>query len=590
MSENGPDGQQDVSRRDFQKLLGVSGAAVLGGVSLAGCQGETEASIPCPYCEETFESESALKDHLPSAHADELRSALGSGPIGCPYGDQEFDSLEALRAHIKAEHADEVSLPDWDEETDIVVAGSGFAGLAAAIEAAKADVDVRVFEKMSRAGGNSRISGGGMAVVGSDLQVEQGIEDSVELFMEDLLEAGRGLNHESLIEFLGDKTKETYEWTIDELGVEWTDEVSRFGGHSVPRSHTLVEGSGWGIVEPEIERLNELGVEVETNVKLEELYKNGDGEVVGVKVIEDYEFDEEDSGSPTHVKANEGVVLATGGFGEDVEWRSEQYPLADESLTTTNHPGATGEAIREAISKDANPVQLSWIQLGPWVCPEEKGFGIAPAFAQAISGLYGMWVDPETGERFVNEMADRRTRAQAEIEVGNDPEYPIAIADSTAVQGFGDYIANAKEKGIVYEFESLQALAEHFGIPVDGLSEQVETYNGYVEQGKDEQFGKILPGDAKPLTASPWYAMRLWPKVHHTMGGVLIDTDARVKAADGKGSSAATGETVPNLYAAGEVAGGIHGGCRLGTVAYADCLTYGRIAGAVAAGRDNPYK
>jgi succinate dehydrogenase/fumarate reductase flavoprotein subunit len=193
-----------------------------------------------------------------------------------------------------------------------------------------------------------------------------------------------------------------------------------------------------------------------------------------------------------------------------------------------------------------------------------------------------MWIDPETGKRFVDELEDRRTRAQAELEIGNEPEYPLVVADSTAIEGVRPGLTEELvEKGVVYEFDSLQALADHFGVPADALADQVETYNGFVEQGEDEQFGKPIRESAAPLDTPPWYAMRIWPKVHHTMGGVGINTDTEVQTEDG--------EVIPNLYAAGEVTGGIHGGCRLGSIAVPDCLSFGRVAGAKAAGAPNPY-
>ena len=573
--------QGDLSRRDFQKLLGVSGAAVLGGVSLAGCQGETSAAIACPYCDTTFETESALKDHLVDSHEDELRAALGDGPYPCPYCEEEFESLSELRPHIKAEHLDAVNLPaEWDEEVDVLVVGSGFAGLAAAIEAKEAGSSTLVLEKMPRIGGNSRINGGLMSVVGSDYQEEAGIEDSVDLFMDDLLEAGRGLNHPELIRFLGEHTFDTYQWTKEHLGVEWSGNT-HLGGHSVPRSASMKEGSGWGVVRKERDKLEELGVEIRTGTYLDEILRNQEGAVVGLKVREDYEEGDADSGEEKFIKANEGVVLATGGFGEDLEFRLDQWPYLDENMDTTNHSGATAEALKEAIRKGADPLQLSWIQLGPWTSPDESGFGVAPGFHAGAAAVYGIWVDPETGERFVNELEDRRTRAEAQLNLGSDPEYPISIADSVAASHREAAVQTGIEHDVVFEFDSLEALANEFGIPLEGLKSQIEEWNSYVESGTDDQFGKYISDAVEPLGTPPWYAARLWPKVHHTMGGVEINVDTEVIEDD---------EPIPNLYAAGEVAGGVHGGCRLGSAATADCLVYGRLAGAKAAGASNPYK
>jgi flavocytochrome c len=582
MSEHDPDDdRREVSRRDFQKLLGVSGVAVLGGVSLAGCQGNGELVYRCPYGDQTFETEEQLKDHLVSTHGDELRAALGAGPYQCPYGDQEFDSLSALRSHIKAEHADEVALPEeWDEEVEVAVVGSGFAGLAAAIEATEADATVKIYEKMPRMGGNSRINGGWLGVVGSDLQEAEGVEDSVELFMEDLLAAGRDLNYPELVRFLGENTEATWRWTVDHLGVEYQDQLHQLGGHSVFRTLKTQEGSGWGIVRKQIETVEELGVETETSARLDDIIRNQAGEVLGLEIRADADPDDPDSGETKYVRATSGVVLATGGFSADVDMRTDQWPSIGDGMGTTNQSGATGEALRNAIKEGATPVQLSWIQLGPWACPEERGFGQGSNWTIGTAP-YGIWVDPETGERFVDEVADRRTRAQAQLAIGSDPDYPLLINDAVSIENAAEGLTEELvEKEIVYEFESLDALAEHFGIPAAGLSTQVSEYNTYVENDQDEQFGKPIPADAAPLETPPWYAMRIWPKVHHTMGGVAINTDAQVLEED---------EPIPNLYAAGEVTGGIHGASRLGSIAIPDCLSYGRVAGAKAAGAPNPY-
>tara|TARA_B100000614_G_scaffold262912_1_gene301105 strand:- start:35607 stop:36167 length:561 start_codon:yes stop_codon:yes gene_type:complete len=123
----------------------------------------------------------------------------------------------------------------WDEEVDVVVVGSGFAGLAAAHEAAKAGASVALLEKMRTPGGNSIISGGVIAAAGSPLQAEQGIQDSPDSLYEDMLKAGLYLNQPELARIVADKSVETVQWTIDELGVEYSG-LSHMGGHAVPRS------------------------------------------------------------------------------------------------------------------------------------------------------------------------------------------------------------------------------------------------------------------------------------------------------------------------------------------------------------------
>ena len=112
-------------------------------------------------------------------------------------------------------------------------------------------------------------------------------------------------------------------------------------------------------------------------------------------------------------------------------------------------------------------------------------------------------------------------------------------------------------------------------MPVDAFLAQMERYNEAVEAKDDEQFGKAIPEDAVAIDTAPFYATRLWPKVHHTMGGVKTDVDTRVLDV--------RLQPIEGLYAAGEVTGGVHGACRLGSCATADCLVNGRIAGQMAA-------
>jgi succinate dehydrogenase/fumarate reductase flavoprotein subunit len=183
----------------------------------------------------------------------------------------------------------------------------------------------------------------------------------------------------------------------------------------------------------------------------------------------------------------------------------------------------------------------------------------------------GIWVDPDTGKRFVNELADRKTRADAILKTGHPC---ISIADQQAVQEVGK-LDEMLEKGLVKKFNTLGELASAYKIPLTPLQETVREYNSYVEAGKDKEFGKPLRKGSGPVALAPFYAMRSWPKVHHCMGGVQINTKAQVIGLNHK--------PIKGLYAAGEAAGGVHGACRLGSCATTDCIVFGRIAGKNAA-------
>lgn len=134
-------------------------------------------------------------------------------------------------------HAAEAEVPEkWDATYDVIVVGSGFAGLAAAIEAKKAGANVIVLEKMATPGGNSIINGGILTATGCPQQKMHGIEDSPELLEKDILAAGLYMNTSAKVRLLAQSALSNYEWTIKELGVQYLpDAIGQEGGHSVPR-------------------------------------------------------------------------------------------------------------------------------------------------------------------------------------------------------------------------------------------------------------------------------------------------------------------------------------------------------------------
>ena len=458
------------------------------------------------------------------------------------------------------------------EITDIIVIGGGFAGLAAAIEARSAGASVIVLEKMRAPGGNSIISDGGIAAAGTALQHKLGIVDSPEIMAADMLRAGLGLNHPELVRVLAEKSDETLRWSAEYLGVEYMDRLDRFGGHSVARCYTPVGKTGAAIIRRQVLKAQELGITIHTQACFQSFIRDESGRVAGVTVREGYDHRQPQAGSVKSVHARRGVILASGGFGADIAFRAAQDPRLGDAIDTTNKPFATAEALTRALLLGANPVQLSHIQLGPWASPDEQGYGEVPGFADYIVFQYGLIVHPKTGKRLVNELGDRKTVADAILAAG---EPCLGLANAAAVEKSGWSIQHGLEKGVIKSFDQLEALGAYYGITRQELETEVGRFNRFVEGGVDEDFGKPILPDAVPLSHPPYYAVRLWPKVHYTMGGVQIDTDARVIDLNQ--------QPIAGLYAAGEVTGGIHGACRLGSCAITDCLVFGRIAGRNAA-------
>lgn len=453
------------------------------------------------------------------------------------------------------------------EHVDVLIVGSGFAGLTAAIEAASSGKQVVVIEKMRKAGGNSIISDGGIAAPGTTIQQKWGICDSEQRMYDDMFKAGLGLNHPDLLGTVVSGAKSAFDWTIDTLQVPYLDRVDIFGGHSVARCLTPEGITGATILKRMLRKIDELAVPILYSTSLRSILTDGNGHVQGCAVYKEYDY-KTDTGIPTNIRIRRGLILATGGYGADVAFRAIQDPRLDGNIQTTNKPFATAEALKAALRIGAASVQLSHIQLGAWASPDEPGFGDGPLFADYILFQYGVILDPETGNRFVNELGDRRQSADAMLGVGHPC---IGVADQQAVTRSGWDLSKVIRKGVVRTFDSLDALAASYGMNSDRLQASIQRYNGFVSQGRDADFGKPIVKDATPIETPPFHAMRLWPKVHFTMGGLSINTDAQVLDFDS--------HPIAGLYAAGEVAGGVHGASRLGSCSITECIVFGRIAG-----------
>ena len=460
----------------------------------------------------------------------------------------------------------------WDEAVDVLVVGSGFAGLAAALEARAAGATVTVIDKMSVFGGNSIINGGDFAAPATAMQKQAGIEDSPELMLKDMMKAGGYINHPALAKIVADGAAESLKWCQDYVGAKFA-RVNFHGGHSVKRAHQTDNQSGSGLINPMLAKCRQVGVKLETRTKLVRLVADKDGRIVGAELRKGYRFPDEKTGTTAFVQARRAVVLASGGFSQDVALRQMQDPRLDARFTSTNHPGATGEALLAACQAGAMDVQMDWIQLGPWTSPDEKGFGFIPQFTERVVG-YGLMVDPATGKRFFKETGNRKERADAIIQL----EHPVVIladSETTLKQVSPGQMNGALENGSLKKYDTLEDLAKAYNMPVEPFLEQVKRWNGFVEQKKDPDLGCMIFPDAKPTTVAPFYATRLWPRVHHTMGGLAMNEKAQAIGFDLK--------PMKGLYVAGEVTGGVHGAVRLGSVAMADCVTFGRIAGRNAA-------
>lgn len=256
----------------------------------------------------------------------------------------------ALGSLAGVAHAATKPQEQWDEVFDVIVIGSGLAGMCAALAAKKNGCKkVVVLEKMSYLGGNSAIATGDFGAVNSQLTRKQGIKDTPEAFAEDISAACGGLNHPDLTLTVARNSGRAIDFLI-ENGAKFNPEIIILGGHSAPRVHQGVESFGASVMVPIWDSFRKkYNGEIRSRVKFDSFIQDESGAVTGVNVRERYDFineskneDMENAGGlPKRYAARYGVVLATGGYSRDLAFRMAEAPLQSEEMATRCHIGNT---------------------------------------------------------------------------------------------------------------------------------------------------------------------------------------------------------------------------------------------------------
>ena len=488
-------------------------------------------------------------------------------------------------------------------DADVVVIGAGGAGMTAAMTAADAGQKVVILESQAMVGGNSARATGGMNAAKTVYQDENefdqaaGVEktlataaekyadnetitalaktvseqwaayqanptgyfDSVELMELDTMVGGKGINDPELVKTLCEGTADAIDW-LDENGITLHN-VSSFGGASVKRIHRPVNEEGKVVsvgayMIPLLqENCEKRGIDIVLNTTVDTILTDANGAAVGVSGT--------DKDGNTVVVNAKSVILATGGFGANLDMVTQYKPeLA--GFMTTNAAGAQGQGIEMATAIGAGTVGMDQIQIHPTV-----EANTAALITEGLRGDGAILVNAN-GERFIDEVGTRDVVSAAEI--AQPGSYSWLIVDQAMVDA-SSVIQGYIKKGYTKTGATYEELAKELDVDPAAFANTMETWNSYVEAKNDPDFGRT--SFANPLNNGPYYAIKVTAGVHHTMGGVTINSATEVLKEDGT--------VIPGLFAAGEVTGGVHGANRLGGTAVADFVVFGRIAGESAA-------
>jgi FAD binding domain len=506
----------------------------------------------------------------------------------------------------------------WDLAADVVVVGSGAAGLPASIAAAEQGASVIVVEQNYDIGGHAMESGGNIALGGgTSLQKKYGIEDSPDRMFEDLVHwHDYRFSDRQIVRAFCDESVATFDFLLAH-GVQFPDEspVGADGGpQDVKRaqhvtwsgevsSYAPTGANGTALVRPLEASARKLGVQILLRHSMMGLVREEQfsGRVLGITATHE--------GKTLSIQARRGVVLSTGGHTSNVTFRrifdprlTEEYQVVGEPYARQTGDGEiaamqVGASLWGAACQTVETKARSHIFEKPYVIGNQYGYpqgggkrnenlkdcpvkGIARAIGLQVADFQNIIQVNQAGRRFVNEFATGFDWWNPCLEVnggkgeGGGPIWAIFDADAAKRENWTCAPPYVDPDGWFFSGNTLRELASRIvskyqkePVPAAALEETVARYNSFVDRGKDEDFGK--PAPKYKIQTPPFYAAWSTPCIHDCLTGLRINAKAQVIDLWGK--------AVPGLYCGGETAGGFnqHG--------LAKALTFGRIAGREAA-------
>ena len=459
----------------------------------------------------------------------------------------------------------------------MLVAGSGIAGMSAAYEAATAGLDVLVVDAWDEPGGASAISGAASCIVGTPVQAAAGVEDSVELALDDWARCGGpSADLEWARSYLSASRREVYDW-CESLGIRW-EGPGRPENNSVPRGHRPLGGGG-AITRAVTSAALALGVRLETGRSLAALDVAEDG-LRGAILRRNRA---EECIQPA------AVIMATGGFVNNhdlLRMHASVLKGVRRFLSGgAEQANGVGHEVLKAVGADFAFLENVWIY--PDGTPNPRCRDGRRAVLVRGGGKVEVWLN-ERGERFHNEaLTGGASGAPALLAQPGQHCWAIfdrATASAVDLRDDGWYGSSQdpNRPRIDWFFETseyvrragtLGELARSINLPEDKVCSEIEAFNA----GVVDQFGRDSRG-LRPIATPPLYAVEYMPTVQKNLGGVATDLQCRVLA---------QGRPVPGLYAAGELAGmaggHINGSAAIENTMFAPSLYSGRVAGRAAA-------
>lgn len=452
---------------------------------------------------------------------------------------------------------------------DVIVVGGGGAGMAAATRLAQLGKSVILVEKSGFLGGAISVSGGNQVVMGSQLQIDNGVaDDSVESMVADFEANGANKNNKEILTLFAENVGATTDWLVASCGITFEEGLHQLGEYSHNRELAYT-GGGAGFAEAMRKAVEEAGVQVLLNTKAESLIADN-GTVTGVKAA---------SSDADYTLTAGDVVLATGGYGANKDMLTDEM----KSALYYGPASSTGEGIQMAQAVGAQTANMEYGKRYPNGIEVSEGMAKSTIAGNIVGWTMSAILVNKDGNRVVNEKASNRTILEEELKQEGGELYLLLDAETfeawkakLAPAGISDadiekYLeANGTATPVFAHGETLEEAAAAAGINADNLKATVEKYNGFVAKGSDDDFGRAASYLTKTIGEGPYYIVEQKPRFATTMGGLVINTSMQVLNE--------AGEPISGLYAAGENCGQVMGDDSPSGANNAWALTSGKLA------------
>ena len=474
----------------------------------------------------------------------------------------DVEALKNVAAPAGEKEAKELS-------ADVIVVGGGGAGMAAATRLAQLGKSVILVEKSGFLGGAISVSGGNQVVMGSQLQVDNGVaDDSVESMVADFEANGANKNNKEILTLFAENVGATTDWLVANCGITFEEGLHQLGEYSHNRELAYT-GGGAGFAEAMRKAVEEAGVQVLLNTKAESLIADN-GTVTGVKAA---------SSDADYTLTAGDVVLATGGYGANKDMLTDEM----KSALYYGPASSTGEGIQMAQAVGAQTANMEYGKRYPNGIEVSEGMAKSTIAGNIVGWTMSAILVNKDGNRVVNEKASNRTILEEELKQEGGELYLLLDAETfeawkakLAPAGISDadiekYLeANGTATPVFAHGETLEEAAAAAGINADNLKATVEKYNGFVAKGSDDDFGRAATYLTKTIGEGPYYIVEQKPRFATTMGGLVINTSMQVLNE--------AGEPISGLYAAGENCGQVMGDDSPSGANNAWALTSGKLA------------